>query len=169
MAEYGTPQDRESVDEVLALEVDKLRFAKRKLRVQRCKTLPSALSSSSSSAPGGQSKKSNTTNNNNKGTSNAGPLHSSSTHPEKSSRPSSKKPPVVIPKGDPLLGARLKDLSKDERKVAKSTDADRIARRLAKKKARNALEKDGVGSKGGKGKPKERKRKRASVGGKPGK
>jgi len=47
--------------------------------------------------------------------------------------------PIVIPKGDPLLGEKLAGLSKDERKQRKSTDVDRVARRLAKKKARMAL------------------------------
>jgi nucleolar protein 12 len=46
---------------------------------------------------------------------------------------------IVIPKGDPLLGEKLAGLSKDERKQRKSTDMDRVARRLAKKKARMAL------------------------------
>ena len=43
-----------------------------------------------------------------------------------------------MPKGDPNLGDRIKGLSKDERKVAKASDADRQARRLAKKKLKHA-------------------------------
>lgn len=46
----------------------------------------------------------------------------------------------MVPKGDPALGDRLRGLDKDSRKVVKSGDADRVARRLAKKKARNAME-----------------------------
>ena len=38
-----------------------------------------------------------------------------------------------------MLGEKLAGLSKDERKQRKSTDVDRVARRLAKKKARMAL------------------------------
>jgi nucleolar protein 12 len=49
-----------------------------------------------------------------------------------------------VPKGDPSLGEKLAHLSKDARKQIKSSDADRIARRLAKKKARMALAVDGV-------------------------
>ena len=100
-------QDRACVDELLALEETKLKFAKRKLRVQRCKTLPSSTTKS----------------------------------PVTASAPKHKEAPtaIVIPKGDPLLGEKLAGLSKDERKQRKSTDIDRVARRLAKKKARMAL------------------------------
>ena len=115
-------QDRVCVDELLALEETKLKFAKRKLRVQRCKILPSTKS----------------------------PVIHASKH---------KEPPaaIVIPKGDPLLGEKLAGLSKDERKQRKSTDVDRLARRLAKKKARMALA-SGVGVKS-QGKDRERVRK----------
>ena len=51
---------------------------------------------------------------------------------------------IEIPKGDSSLGEKLAGLSKDVRKQLKATDADRVARRLAKKKARHALEKAGV-------------------------
>lgn len=53
---------------------------------------------------------------------------------------------VVVPKGDPALGEKLAGKSKDERKQLKSADADRVARRLAKKKARMNM-KPGVGKK----------------------
>lgn len=57
--------------------------------------------------------------------------------------------PISIPKGDPTLGDRLKGLDKDARRAAKAADAERLARRLAKKKARHALDDAGVrGSKG---------------------
>ena len=92
----------------MALEETKLKFAKRKLRVQRCKTLPSSTKSPVTTA--------------------AGLKH-------KEAVPAA----IVIPKGDPLLGEKLAGLSKDERKQRKSTDVDRLARRLAKKKARMAL------------------------------
>ncbi|KAK0187648.1 hypothetical protein F5146DRAFT_1059922 [Armillaria mellea] len=101
--------DRQCVDEVLALEEAKLKFAKRKLRVQRCKTLPGGRGTTTS-APAGT---------------------------KNSVKPS-------IPAGDPSLGDRLVHLTKEARKHVKSTDADRVARRLAKKKARLALGKEGV-------------------------
>lgn len=47
-----------------------------------------------------------------------------------------------MPKGNPLLGEKIKDLPKDERKLVKATDAERQARRLAKKKLRGGMEKD---------------------------
>jgi nucleolar protein 12 len=97
------------VDELLAVEETKLKFAKRKLRVQRCKTLPSSTKSPATSA--------------------------ATTSKRKEAAPAA----IVIPKGDPLLGEKLAGLSKDERKQRKSTDMDRVARRLAKKKARMAL------------------------------
>lgn len=69
--------------------------------------------------------------------------------------------PIVIPKGDPSLGEKLAGLSKDERKQRKTTDADRIARRLAKKKARMALG-PGVGIVKTQGRDRERVRKTTS-------
>ena len=53
---------------------------------------------------------------------------------------------TAIPKGDPLLGTRLAGLSKDERKAVKAHDTDRVARRLAKKKARAAMHAEELGS-----------------------
>ncbi|KAK0221430.1 hypothetical protein IW262DRAFT_1447863 [Armillaria fumosa] len=116
--------DRQCVDEVLALEEAKLKFAKRKLRVQRCKTLL-----------GGR----RTTTLVTAGTKNL-------------VQPS-------IPAGDPSLGERLVHLTKEARKHVKSADADRVARRLAKKKARLALGKEGVKMQG---KERDRVRKKPS-------
>lgn len=104
------------------MEEGKLKFAKRKLRVQRCKTLSGGSSAKRSAASG------------------------DTTSP---STPRARGPPVpisipAIPKGDPSLGGKLAHLSKDKRKEVKSADADRVARRLAKKKSRNALEKQGL-------------------------
>lgn len=60
------------------------------------------------------------------------------------SRPRSRlSAPAAVPKGNPSLGKKLAGLSKEERKKAKATDADRVARRLAKKKAK-ALADQGV-------------------------
>lgn len=117
------------MDEVLALDDTKLRFAKRKLRVQRCK---SASAPVRPPAVGG------------------------------SGAPTRPAPvPIVIPRGDPRLGEKLAHLPKDERKQAKSADADRVARRLAKKRARNALGNSGVRPQG---KDRERVRKAPAVG-----
>ncbi|KAG6872243.1 hypothetical protein C0995_011665 [Termitomyces sp. Mi166 len=108
--------DHESVDEVLALEPTTLKFAKRKLRVQRCRTLPGS-SASTRQATASKPKDKATPN------------------------PAAAKPPtpIFVPKGDPTLGEKLAHLSKDARKQYKSADADRVARRLAKKKARMTM------------------------------
>ncbi|KAF9077008.1 hypothetical protein BDP27DRAFT_1254983 [Rhodocollybia butyracea] len=139
--------ERECVDEILALEPGKLKFAKRKLRVERCKTIPggsfkvNAKTSKQTSAP---------------------------THRSSNPSPSTSS----IPKGDPNLGAKLAHLSKDERKSVKAADADRMARRLAKKKARMTMA-VGKGNAGGvkvQGKDRERDRKpRSGVSGRKGK
>lgn len=57
---------------------------------------------------------------------------------------------------------RLAGLSKDQRKEAKASDPSRLARRLAKKKARAALEKAGV-KEGGKTRMRDRKVKKDVV------
>lgn len=122
-------QEKECVDEVLAMDEVKLKFAKRKLRVQRCKTLPG--SSIKVKATGSKSKDDK----------------------DKKSAKTPRGPPVpiVVPKGDPTLGERLAHLPKEVRKQAKAADGDRIARRLAKKKSRIAMGpgKDKVGEKEG--------------------
>lgn len=132
--------DRGCVDEVLAFDQSKLKFAKRKLRVQRCKTLPG--STRHATADSKLAKASRDTNTKFQGSRAA--LVS-----------------VVVPKGDQLLGEKLAHLPKEERKLYKSADADRVARRLAKKKARNALVNMGVKPLG---KERERVRKGKSVG-----
>ncbi|THU91285.1 hypothetical protein K435DRAFT_863536 [Dendrothele bispora CBS 962.96] len=126
----------ECVDNILALEASKLKFAKRKLRVERCKTLP-----------GGRTRVKVSSTNKDKSKSND-KSKASSTKSSKTSRtkvPPSKTDP--IPKGDPSLGQKLAHLSKEERKAAKAADADRMARRLAKKKARMTMG-TGAGRKG---------------------
>ncbi|KAF8272818.1 hypothetical protein EI94DRAFT_1776724 [Lactarius quietus] len=102
--------DRECVDEILALEPGKLKFAKRKLRVERCKTLPGSLNGLGATPP-------------------TRGAHPPSTNPTSN----------TVPKGNPNLGAQLAHLSKSERKAAKAVDPERVARRIAKKKARNSL------------------------------
>ncbi len=122
MTSAWAEQDRECVDEILALEPGKLKFAKRKLRVERCKTLPGLLN--------GLGRPSAAT------TSTA----ASTTPPSRGTHSLSTKPtPEAVPKGNPKLGAQLAHLSKADRKAAKAVDPERVTRRLAKKKARNAL------------------------------
>ncbi|KAG1735190.1 hypothetical protein EDB19DRAFT_1638542 [Suillus lakei] len=126
--------DRVCVDEVLVMEESKLKFAKRKLRVQRCKMLPKGSATEKAAA----SKIASTSNS-------AGAV-----------------PPIDVPKGDPSLGEKLATLSKEERKQIKAADADRLARRMAKKKARMTLAKQGVPVHG-KDKERERARKAGAV------
>ncbi|RDB14824.1 Nucleolar protein 12 [Hypsizygus marmoreus] len=122
--------DRECVDEILAMEPTKLKFAKRKLRVQRCKTLPgSSISTRQGTADSKAAK----------------------------TRPSAPMPVIMVPKGDPSLGEKLAGLPKDARKQYKSADADRVARRLAKKKARMAMGNKPGGNVHGKERVRERK------------
>ena len=66
-----------------------------------------------------------------------------------------------MPKGDPSLGVKISHLTKEERKKVKSTDADRVARRLAKKKAKVLSEKGVKSSSDG---AKDRVRKRTKDG-----
>ena len=121
-------QDRECVDEILALDPSKLKFAKRKLRVQRCKTLPGGPKLRASK-----------------------PVRPSVPSTTKSGASKPAPPPRLVPagnrvpKGNPELGTKLAHLSKEERKKVKAADPDRAARRLAKKKAK-ALADKGVKS-----------------------
>ncbi|KAF7350889.1 RRM domain-containing protein [Mycena sanguinolenta] len=102
--------DRECVDEILALAKTeegkkKLKFAKRTLRVQRCRAVNSTSKPDlAKSTPAAAAK-------------------SKSTYPAT--------PPK---RGDPTLGARLVHLDKDARKAAKKADPDRLLRRAEKKK-----------------------------------
>ena len=126
------------MDEILGLEPSKLKFAKRKLRVQRCKVI-----SSSSVLPTSKQRK----------TTHAVP-------------PRAKKAAAAtfapMPKGDPSLGEKLAGLSKDERKAAKAANIDRVKRRLAKKKVKERVEK----AQGGKDRKRERSRLQNKNGGK---
>ncbi|OJT09892.1 Nucleolar protein 12 [Trametes pubescens] len=134
--------DRQCVDEIIALEAPKLKFAKRKLRVERCKTLPGApkLKSDVPIRPPAR-------------TARPDPPHMHSTRHG------------PVPRGNPALGAQLAHLPKDERKRAKATDPERVARRLAKKRA-GALAEKGVKSVRAGEKERERVRKPRAAGGK---
>jgi nucleolar protein 12 len=109
-------QDRECVDDLLGLESAKLKFAKRKLRVQRCKVVPSSigLPSERRAVPA---------------------------VPPRAKKSAATTITAPLPKGDPSLGEKLASLSKDERKAAKAANADRIKRRLAKKKIKEGVQK----------------------------
>ncbi|KAH9002844.1 hypothetical protein EDB86DRAFT_3073975 [Lactarius hatsudake] len=104
--------DREYVDEILALEPGKLKFAKRR-RTLTWRSRPAVLQYYHYY------------------------LHNAScgTHSQ-----STIHTPTAVPKGNPNLGMQLAHLSKAERKAAKAVDPERVARRLAKKKARNVLQ-----------------------------
>lgn len=176
---FSCTQDRECVDEILALatsEENKLKFAKRKLRVQKCKTVPgvklsstnarsqvraaAAASARTTSNPQSNSSNPRTANSNTKSFargSNATPTGTRS--PAQKSRV-----PIIVPKGDPSLGTKLAHLPKEARKEAKSQDADRVARRLAKKKARGQM--DSQMRKSGDGEVKVRSRERVKSGAK---
>ncbi|OCH91899.1 hypothetical protein OBBRIDRAFT_727978 [Obba rivulosa] len=110
--------DRECVDEIIALEPEHLKFAKRKLRVQRCKTVPGSTKVS-------------------KPTKSAKP----DAAPASAAKVRKSWPSQSAPKGDPALGTKISHLPKDERKRVKAADADRVARRMAKKKAKVLAEK----------------------------
>lgn len=147
------------MDEVLALEQGKIKFAKRKLRVQRCKANSSASTSSRKKAEKGTAASSSSLQRNKAVT--GGTV----TTPRSSGSTSVRVPtPQSIPKGDPNLGKQLEHLSKEERKIEKAANADRVARRLAKKQVKAAMTKEsskfGVDGRG-----KERVRVRKKSGG----
>lgn len=106
--------DRESCDELIALSSQKLKFAKKPLRLQAARTLPGKKPVIATPSAGTSSDR------------------------KDSSAPRRAAPTGPLPRGNPALGDKIKDLSKDERKVAKSADAERQARRMAKKAAKVA-------------------------------
>lgn len=128
-------QDRECVDEVLGLEPAKLKFAKRELRVQRCKAVPGSIVSTVREKP----------------TFLTAPYSKKPT--ETSSMP--------LARGDPSLGEKLAGLSKDERKAAKAANTERVKRRLAKKKVKESVLK----AQAGKSRKRERTRLQHKIGG----
>ena len=144
------------MDEILALEEGKIKFAKRKLRVQRCKVI----------TPTSSRKK----------TEKGMPVSSSSSQKSKIAtggtitNPRSGPTPIrtptsgSVPKGDPNFGKQLEHLSKEERKKEKAGNADRVARRLAKKRVKAAMAKESLKF-GGDGMGKERVRVRKKGGG----
>ncbi|EPQ50956.1 hypothetical protein GLOTRDRAFT_49630 [Gloeophyllum trabeum ATCC 11539] len=114
--------DRTCVDEILGLDETKLKFAKRKLRVQRCKT-----SLASHQLVAGYSAR------------RVGGGKSSETQARSGGMGQRSNLVPAVPKGNPALGEKIAHLPKEARKQAKASDPDRVARRMAKKKARMAL------------------------------
>ena len=144
------------MDEILALEEGKIKFAKRKLRVQRCKavtssTVPAKRKTEKGTAVSPSSLwKSKTP--------------TGGTITDRLSSGSSSTTPKAIPKGDPNLGKQLEHLSKEERKREKAANADRVARRLAKKQVKATMTKDKFTfGGGGRGKERVRGRKQGGV------
>lgn len=120
MNTYALSQDVQCVDELVALKGEKLAFGGRKMRIQRCKTLPRLPGSAPASASPKERK----------------PSKSAATQqPPRKFKPMWKE----APHGDPSLGKKLAGMSKEDRKQAKSSDPDRVARRLAKKKMGAAI------------------------------
>ena len=118
------------MDEILAMDEAKLTLDKRILRVKRCKVVtPKSTNASSTSLKAAS------------GTPTKFKSEQGSKSP-KSGRVFT--PKSTIPKGDQRLGERLKGLDKETRRSIKQSDPDRVARRLAKKKSRNALEREGL-------------------------
>ncbi|CAE6499207.1 unnamed protein product [Rhizoctonia solani] len=140
--------DRSSADEILAMEPGTIKLAKRKLRVQRCKTVPGVSLKKPKASRADKPKDS-------KKTSESDP----SPKPDRQ-KPRTTKPAPAIRRADPGLGERIRALPKEERKSIKASDADRVARRLAKKQAKTVSER---------GVRKEASRSKASLlGGRPG-
>ena len=146
------------MDEILALEQGKVKFAKRKLRIQRCKattlaTTPSKKKTERGVPASSSPQRSKTT------------IGGTITNPRFSGSTPIRQPVQgSVPKGDPNLGKKLEHLSKEERKREKATNADRVARRLAKKQVKAAMTKGSLKS-GGDGRSKERVRARKKGGG----
>lgn len=132
----NSAQDIECVDEVVAFPPEKLKFGRRALRVQRCKA---TTGPKDPAKPTKITQQSHTKD----------PKPSTPTSLTTSTaKPKREKATFATPtKGDPALGAKLSGLPKDARKEAKANDAERVARRLAKKKLRMAMDKGKGGGK----------------------
>ena len=147
------------MDEILGLEQGKIKFVKRKLRVQRCKATTLASTPSKKKAEKGVSASSSSSQ---RGKTTAG---GTITSPRSFAPTPIRVPtPGSMPKGDPNLGKQLEHLSKEERKKEKAANADRVARRLAKKQVKATMTKESLKF-GGDGRSKERVRVRKTGGG----
>jgi nucleolar protein 12 len=122
----------------MTVEASKLKLAKRKLRVERCKTQSARFPKPAPRIRDGE----RTSKPSVPAVVGAKPKPSDATKAHHVSNPASRTyvpTPITIPKGDPALGDRLRSLSKEDRRLAKANDPTRAARRLAKKKASTAV------------------------------
>jgi nucleolar protein 12 len=121
----------------MAADQAKLKLNKRKIRVERCKNISSSgISRSLPRTTAGE----------------RASKRGSGSRPDVRNKEQALRPSAAgIPQGDPTLGDRLRRLDKDARRAAKAADPSRQARRLAKKKARHALENAGLRTDKGKG------------------
>lgn len=137
-------KDERNVDHILAIPSDRpLKISKRKVRLERCKTRSAALRSKAKAAAMDPSK------------SGPGSTNGSNGTHQKPGQKSSHGKPGRAAIVDPALLASLAEkaksgpserdlkraeqlgsLDKDERKRAKALDAERVARRIAKKQAK---------------------------------
>jgi len=148
------------VDEILALEEGKIKFAKRKLRVQRCKIITSASTSSRKKTERGLPVLSSSSQKSKIAT--GGTI----TNPRSGPTPIRTPASGSVPKGDPNFGKQLEHLSKEERKKEKAANVDRVARRLAKKRVKAAMAKESSKF-GGDGKERVRVRRKGGGSGGP--
>lgn len=127
-------QDRECVDEMLAFDSTRVKLSKRKLRLERCKTMSAKAAAANKAAkeaaqaarkekqsPASDKKNANT----------------SATRGSFNAKNFPPVPATIKPKAPrPDIGDQLKTLSKEERKALKQSDDERLARRLEKKQAK---------------------------------
>ena len=142
------------MDEILALDQENIKFAKRKLRVQRCKSITTKKKTGKETLTSPSSPR--------KGKFTAG---GTMTNPRSShSTPIHVPTPGSMPRGDPNLGKQLEHLSKEERKREKAANMDRVARRLMKKQVKTAMAKNSKFATDTAGKERMRVRKKGTSG-----
>lgn len=121
----GLPQDRECVDEMLALDAQRVRLSKRKLRLERCKSL-SAAAAAKKAAEAASARAA------------AAEARERARKDKRSADAAARRAAPRIdlselPAPRPDIGESLRELSKEDRKALKESDAERAARRLEKK------------------------------------
>lgn len=140
-----TLQDRECVDEMLALDSVRVKLSKRKLRLERCKTSSAKAAAANKAAKeAAHAARKDKASLDRRNSSQANASSSSATSSTTRRGPFDAKNLPAVPSMKPRvkatprpdIGEQLKDLSKDERKVLKSGDDERLARRLNKKQAK---------------------------------
>lgn len=121
MLTYGEFQDRECVDTMLALDAARVKLSKRKLRMERCRSTSLAAAAKKIARPSTE-----------KAMSANSKTRTRAIKPSPSQSAQASVVPARIERR-PDVGESLRELSKDDRKAIKSTDAERLARRLQKK------------------------------------